>query len=118
MGFPTVAINRGMRRRPSHVSRALTSTSTARQAAPAKPNGKLVAIAADHSPLQFSADELVFGRKSVAGWYSGDAKDSEETMAFAVLKAIRPVIETHPLETAEATFQNINKARYRAVLTI
>jgi D-arabinose 1-dehydrogenase-like Zn-dependent alcohol dehydrogenase len=83
-----------------------------------RPNGRLVAIASDHSaPLQFSADQLIFGRKTIAGWYSGHAKDSEETMAFAVLKHVRPMIETYPLETAEETFQNMNKARYRAVLT-
>jgi D-arabinose 1-dehydrogenase-like Zn-dependent alcohol dehydrogenase len=83
-----------------------------------RPNGRLIAIASDHhAPLQFSADQLVFGRKSIAGWYSGHAKDSEETMAFTVLKRIRPMVETYPLETAETTFQNMNKARYRAVLT-
>jgi hypothetical protein len=38
-------------------------------------------------------------------------------MAFTVLKRIRPMVETYPLETAETTFQNMNKARYRAVLT-
>jgi propanol-preferring alcohol dehydrogenase len=82
-----------------------------------RPNGRLVAIASDHAPLEFSADQLVFGRKSVAGWYSGHARDSEEAMAFAVLKGIRPIIETHQLDSAEVTFQNMNKARYRAVLT-
>jgi D-arabinose 1-dehydrogenase-like Zn-dependent alcohol dehydrogenase len=83
-----------------------------------RPNGRLVAIASDqHAPLQFSANQLIFGRKSIAGWYSGHAKDSEETMAFAVLKGIRPMVETFPLDSAETTFQNMNKVRYRAVLT-
>jgi len=55
---------------------------------------------------------------SVAGWYSGNAKDSEDTMAFAALKGVRPMVETHPLESAEETFQNMGKAQFRAVLTI
>jgi propanol-preferring alcohol dehydrogenase len=83
-----------------------------------KPNGSLVVIASDHQPLQFSADLLVFGRRVVAGWYSGHAKDSEETMAFAALKGVRPMVESHPLQEAEITFQNISKAQFRAVLTI
>jgi propanol-preferring alcohol dehydrogenase len=83
-----------------------------------KPNGRLVVIASDHQPIQFSTDLLVFHRRVVAGWYSGHAKDSEETMAFAVLKGVRPMIETHPLEEAETTFQNMSKAQFRAVLTI
>jgi D-arabinose 1-dehydrogenase-like Zn-dependent alcohol dehydrogenase len=82
-----------------------------------KPNGRLVFVATDHQPLGLSPDLLVFGRRSVAGWYSGHAKDSEDTMAFAALKGIRPMIETHPLDEAEETFQNMNKAQFRAVLT-
>lgn len=82
-----------------------------------RPNGRLMLIATDHAPLQFPGDQLVFGRRSVTGWYSGHAKDSEDTLAFAVLKGIRPLIETHPLESAEAAFQNMSNARYRAVLT-
>ena len=83
-----------------------------------KPNGRLVLIATDHQPLQFSSDLLVFNRRVVAGWYSGHAKDSEDTMAFAALKGVRPMIETHPLEEAETTFRNMGNAQFRAVLTI
>jgi D-arabinose 1-dehydrogenase-like Zn-dependent alcohol dehydrogenase len=68
--------------------------------------------------MGISPDLLVFGRRSVAGWYSGHAKDSEEAMAFAALKGIRPMVETHALETAEETFQNMGRAQFRAVLTI
>jgi D-arabinose 1-dehydrogenase-like Zn-dependent alcohol dehydrogenase len=84
-----------------------------------RPNGRLIVIASDPAaPIQLVGDQLIFGRKSIAGWYSGHAKDSEDTLAFAVLKGVRPLIETHKLESAESTFQNMNKARYRAVLTI
>jgi D-arabinose 1-dehydrogenase-like Zn-dependent alcohol dehydrogenase len=68
-------------------------------------------------PLQVHGEALQFGRRGVVGWYSGHAKDSEETMAFAVLKGIRPIVETHPLADAENTFVNMSKTRYRAVLT-
>src|SRR5262245_12428908 len=83
-----------------------------------KPNGRLVLIASDHQPLQFSAGSLVSARRLVAGWYNGHAKDSEETMAFAVLKSVRTMVELHPLEEAETTFLNMGKAQFRAVLTI
>ncbi|MFI7099448.1 alcohol dehydrogenase catalytic domain-containing protein [Streptomyces sp. NPDC050161] len=80
------------------------------------PNGRLVVIATGQEPIQVNPELLVFGRRAVAGWYSGHAKDSEETMAFAALKDIRPMVETHPLDQAENTFQNMSKAKYRAVL--
>jgi D-arabinose 1-dehydrogenase-like Zn-dependent alcohol dehydrogenase len=83
-----------------------------------RPHGRLVVIASGQEPLALSPDLLVFARREVAGWYSGHAKDSEEAMEFAALKGIRPLVETHPLESAEETFQNMGKARYRAVLTV
>jgi len=46
------------------------------------PNGRFVVIASDHQPIQFSTDLLVFNRRVVAGWYSGHARDSEETYGF------------------------------------
>ncbi len=39
-------------------------------------------------------------------------------MVFAVLKGVRPMVETHPLAEAEATFRNMSKAQFRAVLTV
>jgi len=84
-----------------------------------RPSGRLVLIAAEHgAALQVQGEALQFGRRGVIGWYSGHAKDSEETTAFAVLKGIRPIVETHPLANAENTFINMSKARYRAVLTM
>lgn len=80
------------------------------------PNGRLVVIATGHDPIAVDPELLVFGRRAVTGWYSGHAKDSEEAMAFAALKGVHPLVETHPLEEAETTFQNMGKARYRAVL--
>ncbi|MFJ3218258.1 alcohol dehydrogenase catalytic domain-containing protein [Kitasatospora sp. NPDC086801] len=80
------------------------------------PNGRLVVIATGQDPIQVDPELLVFGRRELAGWYSGHAKDSEEAMAFAALKGVRPMVETHPLDDAENTFQNMGKAKYRAVL--
>lgn len=39
-------------------------------------------------------------------------------MAFAALKGIRPMVETHPPEEAEETFQNMNNAQLSTMLTI
>lgn len=81
------------------------------------PNGKFVIVANDHQPLEVATDLLVFGRREVAGWYSGHAADSEDAMNFAVLKGIRPLVQTFPLAEAEQAFQSMNKVTMRAVLT-
>jgi len=83
-------------------------------------NGKMVLLGADTRPLQVSPLQLIGQRKSISGWPSGDAMDSEETMKFARLTGIRAMVERFPLEKAEEAYQVMiqNKARFRVVLTL
>jgi alcohol dehydrogenase, propanol-preferring len=82
-----------------------------------KPRGKLLIVAAAFEPLQISALSLLSG-KTIAGWPSGSAIDSEETMTFSALAGVRPRIEKFPLEKAEEAFGKVmsNRVRFRAVL--
>src|SRR3989475_2075146 len=82
-------------------------------------NGKLVVLAAPNEPLTVSAASLFMGRRSVAGWYSGTAKDSQDTLEFSALTGVHPMIEKYALgRGAEAYGQMMSgKARFRAVLT-
>jgi D-arabinose 1-dehydrogenase-like Zn-dependent alcohol dehydrogenase len=84
------------------------------------PDGKLLVIGASFEPLTVSPLQLISGRKSIQGWPSGTAKDSEETLAFSALSGVRPMIERYPLEkVAEAYEQMISgRARFRVVLTM
>jgi D-arabinose 1-dehydrogenase-like Zn-dependent alcohol dehydrogenase len=83
-----------------------------------KPRGKLLIVAAPFDPLKLSALPLLSG-KSIAGWPSGSALDSEETVAFSVLTGVRPRVEVFKLEQAEQAFAKMmeNRVRFRAVLT-
>lgn len=82
-----------------------------------KARGKLLIVAAAFEPLQISALALLSG-KTIAGWPSGSAIDSEETMTFSALSGVRPRIERFPLEKAEEAFGKVmsNRVRFRAVL--
>ncbi|MGP3966463.1 alcohol dehydrogenase catalytic domain-containing protein [Streptomyces sp. 6N223] len=81
------------------------------------PNGRLVVLAIDEAgPIEVGAGPMLLGRRQLGGWYSGHAKDAEETMDFAALKGVRPIVETYPLERAEEAFQAMGRARYRNVL--
>jgi D-arabinose 1-dehydrogenase-like Zn-dependent alcohol dehydrogenase len=81
------------------------------------PRGKLLVVAAPFEPLQISVLPLLSG-KTIAGWPSGSALDSEETMRFSALTSVRPRIEKFPLERAEEAFAKVmsNRVRFRAVL--
>jgi len=59
-------------------------------------------------------------RRSIQGWPSGTAKDSEETLQFSALTGVRPMIEHHPLEEAANAYDQMisGRARFRVVLTV
>lgn len=81
--------------------------------------GRLVVLGVPHEPLTVGAGVLVGGSSSVAGHASGTAKDSEDTLRFAALTGVRPMIETYPLEQAAEGFERMQsgRARFRVVLT-
>jgi D-arabinose 1-dehydrogenase-like Zn-dependent alcohol dehydrogenase len=84
------------------------------------PNGVLLVIGASEDPIEVSTTALIFGRKRVQGWSAGIPTDSEDTLRFAELTGVRPMIEKLPLEkAAEAYARMMNgKARFRMVLEI
>jgi len=81
-------------------------------------DGKLLVAGVSPEPIEVSPLQLISKRTSVAGWPSGRAADSEDTMRFSVLEGIRPMIETFPLTEAAKGYQRMIKgdARFRVVL--
>jgi alcohol dehydrogenase/propanol-preferring alcohol dehydrogenase len=84
------------------------------------PNGKLVVVAAAFEPLEVSPLQLIMGRKTIAGWPSGHARDSEATLNFSALTGVLPMIETFPLQQVTEAYNKMinNQARFRVVLTM
>jgi len=83
-----------------------------------KYKGKLLIVAAPHDNVEVSPLLLLMGSRSVAGHYSGYAKDSEDTLNFAVLTGVRPKVEVFPLAKVNEGYERMlsNKARFRVVL--
>jgi D-arabinose 1-dehydrogenase-like Zn-dependent alcohol dehydrogenase len=82
-------------------------------------NGTLVVVGVDQS-LEVSPLVLISGRRSVKGWYSGTAIDSEDTLKFSVLEGVRSMNEVYPLERVTEAYERMmsGKARFRVVLTM
>src|SRR6202012_4901495 len=55
-------------------------------------NGTLMIVGAAQS-LDVSPLLLIMGRRSVKGWYSGTAADSQDTLNFSVLSGVRSMNE-------------------------
>jgi len=84
------------------------------------PSGKLLVPAAPSEPLSINVFSLIMKRSSVAGWYSGTAKDSQETMEFSALRGVHPMIEKYPLDRVADAYEQMHsgRVRFRVVLTL
>jgi len=82
-------------------------------------DGKLVVLGAAMDKIEVDPLLLIGGRRSIAGWPSGRAIDSQDTLAFSALTGVRPMTETFPLERAPEAYDRMmsGKARFRVVLT-
>ena len=82
-----------------------------------KARGKLLIVAAPHEPISVNPFALLSG-KTIAGWPSGSAIDSEDTMAFSKLTGVRPRVEKFSFDKVEEAYARVmeNKVRFRAVL--
>ena len=83
-------------------------------------NGNLLVPAAPSEPLSISVMPLIMGRRSVSGWYSGTARDSQDTLEFSALSGVHPMIEKFPLNRAAEAYEwmHSGKVRFRVVLTM
>jgi len=84
------------------------------------PNGKLMVIGATFDPIEVTPIQLISGSRTIQGWAAGTPADSEDTLRFAELTGVRPMIETYPLERAEEAYARMmsGKAQFRVVLTM
>lgn len=81
-------------------------------------NGKLIILGAAPDSIEVPPLLLISGRRSITGWPSGRAVDSQDTLAFSVLTGIRSMNEVFPLERAAEAFERMTsgQARFRVVL--
>ena len=149
MGFETVAINRGTDKEPlvrqlgahhyidataqdvvaelQKLGGASVILATAPNAAAISglvdglaPSGKLLVPAAPAEPVTINVFSLIMKRSSVAGWYSGTARDSQDTLEFSALSGVHPMIEKYPLDQVAEAYEQMRsgKVRFRVVLTM
>ncbi len=84
------------------------------------PDGTLLVPAAPGEPLTINMMSMIAGRRSVAGWYTGTAKDSQDTLEFSARAGVHPVIEKYPLSKVAEAYEHMRsgKVRFRVVLTM
>src|SRR6266481_361036 len=84
------------------------------------PNGKLMVVGATFDPIEVTPIQLISGSRTIQGWASGTPADSEDTLRFAELSGVRPMIETYPLEKAAEGYARMmsGNAQFRVVLTM
>jgi D-arabinose 1-dehydrogenase-like Zn-dependent alcohol dehydrogenase len=81
------------------------------------PNGVMMVIGAV-GPLTVNSTDLLLKSAAVRGWYSGTARDSEDTLQFSKLNRVVAMNEVYPFEKAQEAYDRMvsGKARFRVVL--
>jgi alcohol dehydrogenase len=82
-------------------------------------HGELLTLAAVNDPVQVTPIQLINISGTVHGHPAGASSDLEDTLNFAALQGIKPMVEVLPLEKAADGYQRMlaNQARFRVVLT-
>ena len=81
------------------------------------PSGVMMVIGAV-GPLTIDSFDLLQKCAAIKGWYSGIARDSEDTLRFSLLNKVASMNEVYPIEKAQEAYQRMmsGKARFRVVL--
>ena len=84
------------------------------------PRGTLLVIGAGPDPIEAPTGLMIQGSRRIQGWASGVPADSEDTLRFAELTGVRPMIEKFPLEKVNEAYARMTggKAQFRVVLTM
>jgi len=84
------------------------------------PTGRFVVVGISNDPIEVTPLQLIAGEHAIQGSAVGTPTDSEDTMNFAQLSGLRPMIETYPLERAGEAYERMmsGKAQFRVVLTM
>ena len=69
--------------------------------------------------FQATSAAFIQGRKGIRGWAAGTPSDSD-TLRFAVLTGVRPMIEKFPFEKVAESYARMmsRRAQFRVVLTM
>jgi D-arabinose 1-dehydrogenase-like Zn-dependent alcohol dehydrogenase len=83
-------------------------------------NGTMMVVGASMDPIEVPPNQLLFGKKGIQGWAGGIPSDSQDTLRFAEMTGVRPMIEKFPLAKAAEGYARMmsGKAEFRVVLTM
>lgn len=81
-------------------------------------DGQLLTLGVPDDDVAFSVIDLIENRRVLRGWSSGTARDSQDALEFSDLKAVRPMVETVPLDEAGTAYERMinDDFRFRGVL--
>ncbi len=83
-------------------------------------NGTLLVVGVSTEPIEVPPVQLILGKKRIQGWEAGTPTDTEDTLRFAEMTGVRPMIEKYPLAKAAEAYARMlsGKAEFRVVLTM
>jgi len=83
-----------------------------------RPGGRLVNMGVTEGPIALDPMSLILGQRQLRGSSQDERSDLYEALVLVASGKVKPVLETYPLEQANAVRERLaaGKVRYRAVL--
>lgn len=83
-------------------------------------NGTMMVVGAAFDPIEVSPIQMIVNRRRLQGWVAGIPTDSEDTLRFAEMAGVHPMIEKYPLAKAAEAYARMlsGQAEFRVVLTM
>jgi len=80
--------------------------------------GQIIVVAAVIEPMPVLSLSLISRNSSIGGRVAGDSQDSQDTLDFAALTGVRPVMEKFPFSKVQEAYDRMlsTKAQFRVVL--
>jgi len=73
--------------------------------------GKLMILSIMKDKISFDPLKLEMKRASISAWFNGDSRDTEDTLKFAAMTGIRPVIEVMALDQVQEAFAKMESSK-------
>jgi propanol-preferring alcohol dehydrogenase len=85
-----------------------------------RPGGVAIDVGVGPEPIEVTSMDLIFGSRTLEGALTGDPATGDATLRFSALTGVSAMIETAPLNQAQAAYAKMmaGKARFRMVLVM
>jgi len=80
--------------------------------------GKLMILSIMKDKISFDPLKLEMKRATISAWFNGDSRDTEDTLKFAAMTGIRPMVEVMSLDQVQEAYTKMESSNCRCKVVL